>query len=536
MTAPTPTVAPTATPLALDLVRIHQAGFGGIRIVTRDEEAFVSEVKSSLLSVAKGGLYSWSCASGLWMHKAAGLERELDERDPFVFFVMLLKPFMDDRKQPCTFLVFGLDEILEKEPVVRRGVIECIRYARTKGHLIVLVNSRDHAHRELHHECSMLHHELPSREQADAVLQRLMSRYSVTGSRELALDAAQGLTFSRQADAFSLALVDAKLATKAALAAGSGAPAAEIDARTVRVFKEKEVGKKAFLKIEEPRVRFSDLIGHDYLKQWLTERRVALGPAARAAGLPSPKGVLFVGPPGTGKSRLAEATALEWGVPYLVLDMGGLYGSLLGESEARLSEALEIAERMAPCLLLLDEVERGFGSGGADRDGGTQDRVLGKLLSWMASKTSPVFVVMTSNFADRLPAALIRKGRLDDLFCLDLPTPEERLQVFRHYLKRAEPHGLSEHDVLSVSTGTGGWVPSEIEAAVVSARFTAFAAGRQVQLFDIIGEIEKTVPVSRSMQGQVDQMRQWAAAFARKTHYETKKTETLMGEERTLLA
>ena len=493
--------------LAEDISRVHRAGFGGIRVVTRDEEAFVSEVKPMLLNIAVGGLFSWSCASGLWRHSAKGLTRAGEQmRDPFEF-TLGLRALFDEEKQPVTILLFGLDEFIEKDQVVRRALVEGIRYARTKGHLLCIVSGSEHVHRELRDECSVLLHELPTREQSSVELTRLMTKYTVAGETEGTLDAAQGLTFSRQKDAFGLALIDAKDAKRA------------IDAKVVRTYKEKEVGKKSFLKIEQPKIGFSDLIGHEYLKQWLKERRIALTPAAREAGLPSPRGVLFVGPPGTGKTRLVEATANEWQVPWLTLDAGGLYGSLLGESEARLAEALEIAERMAPCLLLLDEVERGFGNGGGDRDGGTQERVLGKLLTWMGSKTAPVFVVMTSNFAERLPAALIRKGRVDEIFCLDLPSDEERLAVFRHYLTKAEPHAVNTRDLGPAAIMTRGWVPSEIEAAVSSARFTAFAASRQLQLFDLMSEIEKTVPVSRSMAVQVENMRVWAKHFARQTSY-----------------
>lgn len=492
--------------LGTTLKTMHRAGFGGVRVLTRDEEALVAETKPALLAVATGGLYSWSPAAGLWKHNPKGSTRVGDGvRDPFDLVTTLRAKF-DEDKQPTTYLICGADELLEKDPILRRAFIEVVRHARTRGHLLLFVGRMPTVHAELHDEITTVTHELPERPQTREALAAMLERYKLNGDVEELLDAASGLTFSRQKDAFGLAIVSAK----------DGGSAC--DASVVRGYKTREIGKKAYLKIEEPKIGFNDLIGHEYLKAWLRDRRAALGPEARAAGLPSPRGVLLVGPPGTGKSRFVEATAKEWGVPWLTLDAGGLYGSLLGESEARLAEAIEIAERCSPCLLLIDEVERGFGSSGGERDGGTQERMIGKLLSWMASKTAPVFVVMTSNFADRLPAALVRKGRVDEIFCLDLPSTDERRQVFEHYLRKTQ-HNVTAADLELLSASTQGWVPSEVEAIVAAARFSAFAAKRSVAVYDIVNEIEKTVPVSRSMEQQVAHMRLWASHFARQTSY-----------------
>lgn len=496
------------------LRQMHRAGFGGVRVLTRDEESFVAEVKAPLLQAATGGMYQWSPAGGLWKHGTKGLTRVGDgARDPYDFMLTARTLFDDNKSTPAVFLVAGFDEFVDKDPLIRRAFIELVRFARTRAHLIVLVGRTAQLHPEVHDEITTVAHALPTREQSAGAVQRLFERYKVSGDVDLAVEAASGLTFSRQQDAFGLALVTAK---------DNGET---FDPSVVRGYKTREIGKKAYLKIEEPSIGFDDLIGHEYLKAWLRDRRMALTPEARNVGLPSPRGVLLVGPPGTGKSRFVEATAREWQVPWLTLDAGGLYGSLLGESEARLAEAIEIAERMAPCLLLLDEVERGFGSSGGERDGGTQERMIGKLLTWMAAKTAPVFVVMTSNFADRLPAALIRKGRVDEIFCLDMPSSAEREAVFRHYLARAAGNTVTETDLVMLATGTQGWVPSEIEAAVNAARFTAFAAKRAVAMFDLVPEVEKTVPVSKSMEAQVAHMRLWASHFARQTSYEVEEEE-----------
>jgi AAA+ superfamily predicted ATPase len=493
--------------LADYIASAHRAGFGGLRVVTHDEEALLLEIRASLLS--RGRLFLWSTASGIWEQTSTALNRtDANLRDPWEFLLGMRQRLTEHSTLPVTYIMQGLEPLLDREPVLRRALIEGVRMARAKGHMLLLVGHSESVPGDLADEFGSVWHSLPSREQAQSRLIQLTTKYAVdVPDIDLVLDAAQGLTLSRMSDAFSLAIVRAKESRST------------LSATIVREFKETEIGKRSYLKVQTPSISFSDLIGHDYLKSWLLERRAALSPAARAAGLPSPKGVLLVGPPGTGKSRFVEATATEWGVPWLTLDASGLYGSLLGESESRLAEAIEIAERMSPCVLLVDEVERGFSNSTGDRDGGTQERVLGKMLTWMSSKTSPVFVVMTSNFADRLPAALIRKGRLDETFMLDFPSEAERLGVFAHYLSKAQPHHISERNVRELVHMTDSWSPSEIEAVVLAARFTAFAQHRQVEMSDLTKEIERTVPVSRSMHDQVMHMRAWAQANARPTSY-----------------
>jgi len=199
--------------------------------------------------------------------------------------------------------------------------------------------------------------------------------------------------------------------------------------------------------------------------------------------------------------------------------VGSLFGSMLGESEANADIAMEIAEKMSPCVLLVDEVERAFGGdkGSGDRDGGTTERVIGKFLTWMATKKEPVFVVFTSNEASSLPAQMIRKGRLDSIFFLDFPEEKERTEILEYYLKKG-PYDMNEEQLKRLVEMTDNWAPAEIEAAVGDARYTAFERGEPLSYFDVKSEIQQAVPVSVSMSGQIDRMREWAREYARSTH------------------
>jgi len=256
----------------------------------------------------------------------------------------------------------------------------------------------------------------------------------------------------------------------------------------------------------------ADIGGLDRLKQWLEQRHRAFGEEARAYGLPLPRGVLLVGPQGTGKSLTAKAIAHSWGMPLLRLDVGRLFAGLVGASEARTREMIQRAEAMAPCVLWIDEIDKGFGLVGGDgrSDGGTSQRVLASVLTWMAEKTSAVFVVATANAVERLPAELLRKGRFDEIFLLELPDAEERRTILDLQLRRRRPqHRLP----LEVLVGrTEGFSGAELEQTVIEAMHLAFGEGRELAEADLIAAASQVVPLSRTAREQLEALRQWASS------------------------
>ena len=249
--------------------------------------------------------------------------------------------------------------------------------------------------------------------------------------------------------------------------------------------------------------------GLDALKSWLEQRHRAFSEEARRFGLPLPRGVLLVGPQGTGKSLTAKAIARSWSMPLLRLDVGRLFAGLVGASEARTRETIQRAEAMAPCVLWIDEIDKGFGGDGRS-DGGTSQRVLASVLTWMAEKTSPVFVVATANGVDRLPPELLRKGRFDEIFMLDLPTADERSSILRLHLARRRP-GLSLplDTVVSRSDGFSG---AELEQTVIEAMHLAFAEARELSETDLIRAAAQLIPLSRTASEQLEALKQWASS------------------------
>jgi hypothetical protein len=262
------------------------------------------------------------------------------------------------------------------------------------------------------------------------------------------------------------------------------------------------------LQFEYDTARFSDVGGLARLKTWLSQRRTAFRRDDSAVHLDPPKGILLIGIQGCGKSLAAKATAGIFGAPLLRLDFATLYDKYHGETERKLRESLKTADVMAPCVLWIDEIEKGIAGRGGET--GTTQRVLGTFLTWMAEKTSPVFVVATANDISELPPELVRKGRFDEIFFVDLPDPEVRASILAiHLTNRDQP--LSNFDVEKLALAMEGFSGAEIEQAVVSALYAAHAAGRPLDTTYILNEVAQTKPLSIVMQERIAALREWAA-------------------------
>jgi SpoVK/Ycf46/Vps4 family AAA+-type ATPase len=250
--------------------------------------------------------------------------------------------------------------------------------------------------------------------------------------------------------------------------------------------------------------------GLDNLKQWLRLRKGACSEEAKSFGIDPPRGVLLLGIQGCGKSLMAKAVAHDWELPLLRLDTGSLYSKFIGETETNVREAIRLAESLAPVVLWIDEIEKAFTAPGAsDADGGVSARLLGTFLSWMQEKKAPVFVVATANDISLLPPELLRKGRFDEIFFVDLPGPQERAEIFRLHLSRRKRDPADFYlDVLAAAAE--GFSGAEIEQSIVSALYAAFSARRQLTTDDILQELKSTRPLSQVMKEQIDQMRNWA--------------------------
>ena len=256
--------------------------------------------------------------------------------------------------------------------------------------------------------------------------------------------------------------------------------------------------------------------GMDILKDWLRKRVRAFSDDARDYGLPEPKGILLMGVQGCGKSLVAKTIASSWRLPLLRMDMSRIFQGYIGSSEQNMRRALKLAESLAPVVLWIDEIEKAFSGveGSGSTDGGTTARVVGTFLTWIQEKTAPVFVVATANRVEGLPPELMRKGRLDEIFFVDLPSTKERNEIFAIHLRRMR-RDPAKFDLDALAKAADGFSGSEIEQAIVSAMHDSFFAGREVETPDILNSIKIAVPLSVTMAEGVAKLRDWSRNRAR---------------------
>ncbi|MEB3202496.1 MAG: AAA family ATPase [Synechococcus sp.] len=351
--------------------------------------------------------------------------------------------------------------------------------------------------RELEDSITLLDLPLP----AAADIRTLLSTIANASGHPLSPDVAEQLT------AACHGLSEQRVRQLAARALARRGQLGEADLAEVLEEKRQAIAKSELLEYCPSEATPADIGGLEALKHWLKQRHMAFSEEAMRYGLPLPRGVLLVGPQGTGKSLTAKAIAHSWNMPLLRLDVGRLFAGLVGASEARTRDMIQRAEAMAPCVLWIDEIDKGFG-GDSRSDGGTSQRVLGTVLTWMAEKSSAVFVVATANGVDKLPAELLRKGRFDEIFLLDLPSAEERRAILDLQLRRRRPHHNLELAVLV--DRTAGFSGAELEQTVIEAMHLAFAEQREFSEADLIAAASQVVPLSRTAREQLEALQSWA--------------------------
>jgi AAA+ superfamily predicted ATPase len=282
------------------------------------------------------------------------------------------------------------------------------------------------------------------------------------------------------------------------------------DINRVLAHKRRALGGGTLLEFIEAPTDLSEIGGLARLKNWLSQREGALSEEATAFGLPAPRGVLMLGVQGAGKSLAAKAIATAWKRPLLRMDVGALYDKYIGESEKRLRDALRQAEMMAPIILWIDEIEKAFASAAAQSsDGGLSKRMFGTLLTWMQEHTAPVFLIATANDIEALPPELLRKGRFDEIFFVDLPNRDTRRTIFQIHLKKRK-RDAQKFDLDALADASDGYSGAEIEAAVVAALHDAYAAKAEVATTHLLDAIKASPPLSVTMAEKVAALRRWA--------------------------
>jgi len=412
--------------------------------------------------------------------------------------------------ESAEFTVFLLKDFhpYMKDTRVVRLLRDLAARLRGKAQTLIIVAPQLHLPVELEKDITVLDFPLPEQDeislQLDSVIAAMKDVPSVDVSlpddlRESIVRSAQGLTADEIESALARSLVEDKKLT--------------VD----KIIEEKKqiVSKTGMLEFYPSSSSMKDVGGHDLLKEWLVKRSKSFTDAARDYGIPFPKGILIIGVQGCGKSLVAKAVASAYNLPMLKMDVGRIFGSLVGQSEQNMRRAIKIAESLAPCVLWIDELEKGFaGMNGGVSDSGTTARVFATFLTWMQEKTKPVFLIATGNNVAQLPPELMRKGRFDEIFFVDLPDTKEREEIFRIHLskRKRDPKKFKVSELAKVTDGFSG---AEIEQLVVGALNHAFFADREVTFKDIKEEAETQVPLSRMMSEDISALREWAKLRAR---------------------
>jgi SpoVK/Ycf46/Vps4 family AAA+-type ATPase len=286
-----------------------------------------------------------------------------------------------------------------------------------------------------------------------------------------------------------------------------------LDARDIDLIveiKKEMLRKDSVLEYVSPEENLAEVGGFKHLKAWLEKRKKAFSAEAKTFGIEPSRGILLLGVQGSGKTLVARAVAREWGLPLLKMEPARLYDKYIGETEKNLDNALRMAEQMAPCVLMIDELEKGLSyNPGGDADAGLSKRVFGRLLAWLQDRKAPVFVVATCNDIGQLPPELTRKGRFDEIFFVDLPNADERKEIFAvHLRKRKRDPKL--FDLAGLAAASDSFSGAEIEQAVVAGLYTAFSRGVEVSSAIIVEELKATKPLSVTRAESIDALREWA--------------------------
>jgi ATP-dependent 26S proteasome regulatory subunit len=509
MAAPDSPAASVAPPprFARELDTLVRARYPLVYLVTWEEQRLDAHLDQLAQQHGKA-LWSWTVTKGL--RRAGGARTGTPEsegaRAPGEVLEAIAK-----LSDPALVVLKDFHPYLS-DPAVVRALRDLAHALKSTYTTVILLSPTLVIPPELEKEISVLDVPLPTFQELFELLKEIATvvRRGNLATVELTKDdaeamvkAAQGLTLAEAENAFAKAIAD------------DGRLKRE-DVALVLEEKRQVIRKSGLLEYFAADQKLADVGGLELLKGWLDRRAAAFGEAARNFGLPEPKGLLLLGVQGCGKSLTAKAVAAQWGLPLLRLDMGRIFSGLIGSSEENLRKAIHVAESVAPVVLWIDEIEKGLsGVKSSDSsDSGVTARVFGTLLTWLQEKTAPAFVVATANRIDALPPELLRKGRFDEIFFVDLPELPERREIFGIHLRRRR-RDPARFDLDALARDAEGFSGAEIEQAIVSGLYDAFAEKGELAQRHLVKAIGETKPLSTTMAEEIDRVRDWARTRTR---------------------
>ena len=478
-----------------ELALFLKARYPIIYINTIEEERIEYVIRKNVKTNLNRTIYSWDFVDGYTNNPN---NQGFAKRNPLQALELVERL---NSETPALFLLKDFNKFLTDLSISRK-LRNISRILKLQPKTIIIIGSDLTIPKELQELITIVQFELPLENEINQELKRLLQSLDIKISSELfesLIRACQGLSLERIRRVLSKIIATYKT----------------IDDRSIAILlseKKQIISQTEILEYCSVNEKITNLGGLNNLKNWLNKRKTAFSSQASNYGLPTPRGLLLVGIQGTGKSLTAKAIANDWQLPLLKLDVGKLFGGIVGESESRLRQMINVAETISPCILWIDEIDKAFTNTESKGDSGTSNRVLATFISWLSEKTKPVFVVSTANNIDLLPLEIIRKGRFDEIFFLDLPKTEEREEIFKIHLRNFRPKTWKQFDYSELAESSESFSGAEIRQSIIEGMYHAFYEKREFTTEDICLALKELIPLAHLESDQMIRLQKWASS------------------------
>jgi SpoVK/Ycf46/Vps4 family AAA+-type ATPase len=478
-----------------ELALFLKARYPIIYIITVEEDRVEYIIRKNVKTNLNRSIYSWDFVDGYTNNPN---NEGFGKRNPLQALELVERL---NSETPALFLLKDFNRFLTDLSISRK-LRNISRILKLQPKTIIIIGSDLTIPKELQELVTVLQFQLPLEEEINQELTRLIQSLNIQIDAELFENltrACQGLSLERIRRVLSKIIATYKT----------------INANSIAILlseKKQIISQTEILEYCSVNTKITNLGGLNNLKDWLNKRKTAFSIQASNYGLPTPRGLLLVGIQGTGKSLTAKAIANDWQLPLLKLDVGKLFGGIVGESESRLRQMIHVAETISPCILWIDEIDKAFTNTESKGDSGTSNRILATFISWLSEKTKPVFVISTANNIDLLPLEIIRKGRFDEIFFLDLPKLNEREEIFKIHLQEFRPNSWKSFDIPKLAQLSESFSGAEIRQSIIEGMYQAFYEKREVTTEDISFALKEFVPLANLESKQMTKFQNWAAS------------------------
>ena len=478
-----------------ELTLLLKARYPVIFINTIEEDRVEYVIRKHIKTTLNRSIYSWDFVDGYTNNPN---NEGFAKRNPLQALELIERLTSET---PAIFLLKDFNRFLTDISISRK-LKNIGRMLKLQPKSIIIIGSDFNIPKELQDLITVINFQLPAENEINQELTRLINSLNLKVDSELfenLTQACQGLSLERIRRVLSKIIATHKT----------------IDENSIGILlseKKQIISQTEILEYWSVNEKITNIGGVENLRDWLKKRKSSFSIQASDYGLPTPRGLLLVGIQGTGKSLTAKAIATEWQLPLLKLDVGKLFGGIVGESESRLRQMIEVAETLAPCILWIDEIDKAFSINESTGDSGTSNRVLATFISWLSEKTKPVFVVATANNVDLLPLEIIRKGRFDEIFFLDLPKKQEREQIFQIHIQEFRPNNWKSFDYEKLAQLSESFSGAEIKQSIIEAMYHAFYEQREFTTEDICLALNELIPLAQLESKQTIKLQNWATS------------------------